>query len=998
MNDSGEFSEHQHSQTRPSPKRYSSRPLARVVQNSGTVNVNHTQASGFPPAPRSTNIPSNFTYSHGLKAASSKDLIRDINSSQKNVPLVAAYSKSSSRAANESLPGTGAPQTQHSTSVVGYPRHRPQLYYSSTSDVDHAVKIQWEEELLGRLKGELMSVGVTWVPDLCLAAPKPQKALVPTLVITCTSLNDSRKIERQLNPGRFVPRTYYKRLLQAGIKLAIVLDPVAGAKGHMKPQDTYSNQNSSNNDMLGIQLEIDNEVQSRPLNGRMIRLAGNTSISATFGGLVEINDCLYGLTVAHPFAPYVGSEFETAKSGQPARNFHPSSAKLSLVSDDTSESDFFDDASLWSDPLVPAETMSDPDFDFEVTDSIQTSPTERLHDEFHGDFFRPLGFIVALGWRHDRYCLPTALFTLTSTLKDSYESVHSSDWALIQFSPTFLSEMPFLSNRPIQLQYLSMPPSQPDFHHRDLEKDLSRSYARNGSRGMSQTQDRPNSTIEQAQPNDSLELTGNSVEFIGSSSGHHSGTLGSLTSCVGLDGFIYDTLTIKLASDLENGDSGSWSFRLANVGLERTNTLKSVNSSTLETTGMIIAGSRISAHMLPIDQILQDISLSFGVSAAIPSWNGAIALEVKMRTPVQPAHVRIGLDQSLSSIDNVNTQTKPLDETPAVTSDQQSMESTAIIEYQELKVPFYDDVGPNSRETHTQNSELPPTSQNESSRQAAPIQTSTEEVSGKDRWNEDEIEPIPLSRSTGASVDDDIFPLQPRLEDETDEESGAHLSLWQSTNHSTFEDSGSANLQRAKVEIKSEPANREVAGHKITVSRSKLEEKPRDSGSTTAGKDQTTRQPDATPLENQEAGDRRSSCYDSYSDSTDEAATEFHNMLDAELKPIPMDVTEIATFTLLPRWARYDIYRALFELHRFTSWRQHVIEDEIITSRLGQISFVNVILGAGNVEYQTLSHTLGQKLEKLSKEKSSHTNRLSKFFSTIIRSIHVESDKANQGR
>ena len=302
------------------------------------------------------------------------------------------------------------------------------------------------EELRERLTGELAKLGVTWISNLCMAAQTPQDEFVPTLVIVCTSLEDCRKIVHQLNPGRFVPRIYYKRLLNAGIKMAVVLDPVAGPKGLDAPQAAHLDNTSQISSSMELKIVARDEFKS--LYGRLIRLVDHPSKSATFGCLVKIKHRLYGLTVAHPFAPHIGGRFEAMKLSPPTRESMDEDFEHDKSSGADTDFDSFEYPGIWSEPQVPWDIADDLDQGQETTYAVLTedSPDPLTLVPCH-----LLGRVIALGWQDKRYCLPASFPTQTFQSRQM-ETLQASYWALIELSDSFIKNFSHLMEICVQLR------------------------------------------------------------------------------------------------------------------------------------------------------------------------------------------------------------------------------------------------------------------------------------------------------------------------------------------------------------------------------------------------------------------------------------------------------------------------------------------------------------------------------------------------------------------
>ena len=522
-----------------------------------------------------------------------------------------------------------ASQQSLTRSLVGYPEADPVVWISRTVQPDAMIKQQWENGLRKRLDNKLNILHSTWTSSLSMATSVSRGKLTPTLIIACTSSEDRRKIRHELNDGGFRHMSLKKRFRKAGIDILIVLDCATGLTGldTLQSAPPLAALTSS-----GLELEIDSRDSSQPLHGRQIRLVGQPSAYATFGGLIKIENKLYGLTVGHPFAPHIGKEFEVSTFHPPPNEFANKGSGLDSSSDSDSESETFEDStrsSIWSNVQVPQDTASDPDLDLGTAssdhDRIPLNPVTPVT-------YHQLGRITALGWQHSRYHLFTSNYTPTQPRLEDLPS--ASDWALIELSESFAKNMLYLAERPIQLQ---------DFSTSSLFQSDLLSHGRRDSHAENELYGEPTSSQEPEQVQQKFtynpEQSGTPitsadiVKFRGSKSGIHCGILNTIGTDVGFDGFSYDTLNIHISKKLENGDSGSWVFRLMQSEKFHVNALISIDSVFLEAVGMVIAGGGILplAYLLPIDHVIRDINVSLGVSATVPSLEDVFVLGARMR-------------------------------------------------------------------------------------------------------------------------------------------------------------------------------------------------------------------------------------------------------------------------------------------------------------------------------------------------------------------------------
>ena len=463
--------------------------------------------------------------------------------------------------------------------------------------------------------GELGRLNITWCPILCIAATKDQRKFCPMLIILCTSLVDSQKIEHQIHPGKFIRRkTYYQRLRKAGIKLATLVDPKLGFKG-VEVLHKGSLPSSG-----GLRLEVSNNDRYESLYGRRIRLADDMSVSATFGGLIQIDGKIYGLTVAHPFASCIGADFEMEEKEPPVRS--TGTPEYDSSADSESDLDSSETSSTESEPRVLQYSISESSTESAIKDVAPLSKSKNSVEELN---YRSLGRIIALRWQHRRYHLPThCSFLKGQPIQEDF--LTASDWALIEFTQESLEYFVYLNECNILLQNKDLGIVSSVAHP-------SRSPRTNPTRALlpelSTTQcltNRDRLTLDTDL--ESIALSQGSADtatFRGSYSGTQNGYLSNYDTDIGLGGCLYKAVSVQLTSPLKNGDSGSWVWR-------------SCDKNDKAIVGMVIAGGGAFpiAYLLPIDHIVQEID----------NWRGDVTTDHSWQDPRTTNHGFVETDST----------------------------------------------------------------------------------------------------------------------------------------------------------------------------------------------------------------------------------------------------------------------------------------------------------------------------------------------------------------
>ncbi|MCJ1263556.1 hypothetical protein MMC22_003426 [Lobaria immixta] len=170
------------------------------------------------------------------------------------------------------------------------PHQKGKLYINPMAPMPVEIKTKWEQELRPRLTEELRRLNLDYgCADLFIAGRK-QNQLAPTIAILCTSLENKRNIAKRLKASKLSAE-----FESVDVRVEILVDLNFGLKGSL--------------DFLFLDPEFPIEVQlpetEHCFNGLLIRAkesSNQSTVCATLGGLIMIDEKLYGLTVGHTFA------------------------------------------------------------------------------------------------------------------------------------------------------------------------------------------------------------------------------------------------------------------------------------------------------------------------------------------------------------------------------------------------------------------------------------------------------------------------------------------------------------------------------------------------------------------------------------------------------------------------------------------------------------------------------------------------------------------------
>lgn len=310
------------------------------------------------------------------------------------------------------------------------------FYIQSTAQVPIEIQVKWEQELNPRLIEEFRRLNLNCVSANLFVAGRQQDQLVPTIAILSTSIRDKKKIRKSLESSKLLTD-----ITKADVRLEILVDAGLGTKG------------SSDTKASGSEYPIEGLMSGSlsSIYGILIRSAENSGVNlvcATLGGVVAINDTLYGLTAGHIFAQSYKdllyqedheepSNDEESQTSQATEDEVPMDGDIQSISDEES--------SIWSEPEVSLDPMT-----FLPPHSGRETgrgPTQAKHDndtQSNDKTYRFLGSLDAVAWADDRY-MPMHRMegSIYASLYQFQKRPSCSDWALMNVDPGLIPSFEF---------------------------------------------------------------------------------------------------------------------------------------------------------------------------------------------------------------------------------------------------------------------------------------------------------------------------------------------------------------------------------------------------------------------------------------------------------------------------------------------------------------------------------------------------------------------------
>lgn len=288
----------------------------------------------------------------------------------------------------------------------------------------------WEQDLKPRIDDHLDSLRSSGdsSTQFILASRHPeQNRMKPSVVILCLS-----KHQRKVILKSFRGRDWEDRFREKNVKLRVIIDTEFGQRAGTDRGWALPRLSGPNPEVSRVSFTI---PQSHPsLCGARIRLiypeeqedsreakdAGRDKSKskknglATLGGIIAVDGCLYGLTIAHAF----GSHSSQDSSGETTlQNVKDSASSVDTASFSSSfEESLVDefDSQFDAPSFIDLQFQQSSDSDFSTRDSDVSYDQE--------------GIIVALGLgrHHDAYS------SFPKASPSHYSSPQHSDWALVQ--------------------------------------------------------------------------------------------------------------------------------------------------------------------------------------------------------------------------------------------------------------------------------------------------------------------------------------------------------------------------------------------------------------------------------------------------------------------------------------------------------------------------------------------------------------------------------------
>lgn len=325
-------------------------------------------------------------------------------------------------------------QQQHLSALGCNIRKQGKLYYSL--NMARSVIDDWEQDLKPRIDHHLSNLyqAGDLSTQFVLASRHPdENRMTPSVVILCLS-----KRQRKVILKSFKRSDWDERFREKNLKLRVIIDTEFGEKAGTDRRWALPRLSGPNPEIFGVSLTLPSSYPS--LCGARIKLIyperqGDSRESdgtgrdesksdnhalATLGGVIAIDGCLYGLTIAHAFGSYAPLDINggttlqglnDSNSSVDTINTYASSGEQSLVDEIDSQ---FDALSF-----IDLESQNHPESKFTEPDSDE-SCNQR-------------GIVVALGL--GKYHDASTSIRKLATLHQG--PPQHSDWAIVQLEPNF---------------------------------------------------------------------------------------------------------------------------------------------------------------------------------------------------------------------------------------------------------------------------------------------------------------------------------------------------------------------------------------------------------------------------------------------------------------------------------------------------------------------------------------------------------------------------------
>ena len=300
-------------------------------------------------------------------------------------------------------------------------------YIHSTASVPIEIQMKWEQEFNPRLNEEFRRLNLNCVSANLFIAGRQQDQLVPTIAILSSSSSDKKKIRKSLRYSKLTTD-----LARADVRLEVLVDSGLGAKGLLGSMSFDSEYLVEG--LVPGALPSFHGVLIRP-----VKEQASDFVCATLGGIVAINETLYGLTVGHAFAQGFKKIMLNDGLEEPMDEQQTSHSVNESASEGDGESISDGDSSIWSEYEVSFDSPSHP---LQYSDQdIRTRSNQNQHDHSQSDeqVYHRLGSLDALAWADDRFMPKHKMEgSMYASLYQFQKRCSTSDWALMTVDPALI--------------------------------------------------------------------------------------------------------------------------------------------------------------------------------------------------------------------------------------------------------------------------------------------------------------------------------------------------------------------------------------------------------------------------------------------------------------------------------------------------------------------------------------------------------------------------------
>lgn len=304
------------------------------------------------------------------------------------------------------------------------------FYIHSTAHVPIAVQMKWEQEFNPRLNEEFRRLNLNCVSANLFVAGRHQDQLVPTIAILSCSFSDKKRIRKSLKSSKLITD-----FAKANVQLEILVDSGLGIKGLM--DSTFFDSEYQIEGLVPGALPSFQGVLIRPVGEQ-----GSSLVFATLGGIVAIEETLYGLTIGHAFARGFKKTLWEDGIEEPTEEHERQTSQSTneLASDGDNKSISGEESSAWSESEASFDPPPYPPPCFDQ--DIRTNPNRNQQDnhlQSRDQVYHHLGSLDALAWADDRYMPKHKMEgSIYASLYQFQKRYSSSDWALMTVDPALI--------------------------------------------------------------------------------------------------------------------------------------------------------------------------------------------------------------------------------------------------------------------------------------------------------------------------------------------------------------------------------------------------------------------------------------------------------------------------------------------------------------------------------------------------------------------------------